>query len=158
MKQTPIFFCRFQSPVELPAGADTKLLPEVWKIFSQSPLTDDELDSLFEFRNDTKVADWLAYPHYRVQQTRTLGKFRSVRRDIFNISLVLYCSITSTDPCFHRLHDGLCHANAVEWAASAMEMAVLGGTNCALATLNHLNKFHIPSGDQLGSGELREEL
>ena len=51
-------------------------LPLVWKIFSQTPLTDDDMDQLFESRRETKVVDWLAYPHYKVQQRDTLGKFK----------------------------------------------------------------------------------
>lgn len=89
------------------AETDVEDLPRVWKIFSKTPLTDEDLDAIFQSRQETKVVDWLAYPHYRVQQQSTLGSF--------------------------KLHEGLYHVNAVEWAASAMEMSVIGGRNCANA-------------------------
>ncbi len=45
-----------------------------------------------------------------------------------------------------RLHDGLYYANAVEWAASAMEMAVIGGRNCANAAFAHWARLRGPGG------------
>ena len=39
-----------------------------------------------------------------------------------------------------RLHDGLCHLNAIEWAASAMEMSAIGARNCANAVREHWRK------------------
>ena len=65
-----------QSPVEVPEGTDPSDLPEVWKVFSQTPLTEEDLDSMFEHRQETRVIDWLAYPHYRVQQRESLGTFK----------------------------------------------------------------------------------
>ena len=52
---TPVDFTQDMSPD----------LPEVWKIFSQKPLTQKDLDDIFEHREETVVADWLAYPQYR---------------------------------------------------------------------------------------------
>ncbi len=80
-------------------------LPNVWKVFSQEPLTDQELDQIFLSRTETVICDWLAYPHYVPKQRSTLSKF--------------------------LLHDNLYAINAIEWAASAMEMSVLGAKNVA---------------------------
>ncbi|XP_046394831.1 prenylcysteine oxidase-like [Ischnura elegans] len=84
----------------LPKSDDQK----VWKVFSQKPLEDDDLKDLFSKIDETKVVDWLAYPHYNSYQK--LGSF--------------------------ILHDKLYHVNAIEWAASAMEMSVIGAKNVAL--------------------------
>ena len=48
--------------------------PNVWKVFSQTPLSQQEIDSIFLNIIETKmaenvyVADWLAYPEYMVGQ------------------------------------------------------------------------------------------
>ncbi len=47
-----------------------------------------------------------------------------------------------------RLHHGLYYANAVEWAASAMEMAVIGARNCANAAHAHWARLHGPGGSR----------
>ncbi|KAG1700041.1 Prenylcysteine oxidase [Nymphon striatum] len=81
----------------------------VYKIFSQKPLTEAELDYLFLERSETKVVDWLAYPDYEIPQP--LGKF--------------------------VLHEpGLYYTNAIEKAASAMEMSAISGRNAALLAYN----------------------
>lgn len=76
----------------------------VWKIFSKRPLTESELDDLFSQRSQCTVVDWLAYPQYN-----DLG-------------------VTSK----FILNPGLYYINAIEWAASAMEMSVIGAKNVAL--------------------------
>lgn len=76
----------------------------VWKIFSQRPLEEDELKSLFNQYDVIKVEDWLAYPEYK--HLKLSGDF--------------------------VLHDRLYYVNAIEWAASAMEMSVIGAKNVAL--------------------------
>ena len=55
------------------------------------------------------MLSWLAYPHYSTNQT--LGEFELV--------------------------PGLYHLNAIEWAASAMEMSVIGAKNVALLAYKH---------------------
>lgn len=76
----------------------------VWKVFSKRPLTESELDDLFYERGQCAVVDWLAYPQYN-----DLG-------------------ITSKFILNPRLY----YINAIEWAASAMEMSVIGAKNVAL--------------------------
>lgn len=84
---------------------------DVFKIFSSEPLTQDQLSVLFDRIDDVHVVDWNAYPHYYLLHDR--------------------------NPVL-RLRDGLIYVNAIEWAASAMEMSLIGGRNAALLTHNFL--------------------
>lgn len=77
---------------------------DVWKVFSQRPLTKVELNDLFLQQKNVYIVDWLAYPHYHSEQ----------RTDEF------------------VLHKHLFYINAIEWAASAMEMSVVGAKNVGL--------------------------
>lgn len=77
---------------------------DVWKVFSQKPLTKLQLNTLFLEQKNVKVIDWLAYPHYQTER----------RSDEF------------------ILHENLFYINAIEWAASAMEMSVIGAKNVGL--------------------------
>lgn len=81
----------------------------VWKIFSQHPLSNNQIDHLFENVSDVKVVEWLAYPHYKVP---------------------------TESQSFH-IADRLYHINAIEWAASAMEMSCIGAKNVALLIKKH---------------------
>ncbi|XP_060835997.1 prenylcysteine oxidase 1-like isoform X1 [Rhopalosiphum padi] len=81
----------------------------VWKIFSQQPLSNNQIDYLFENVSDVKVVDWLAYPHY---------------------------SVPTESQSFH-IADRLYHINAIEWTASAMEMSCIGAKNVALLIKKH---------------------
>lgn len=90
-------------PVDLTLKDKTS---DVWKVFSPVPLSDNELTLLFTKynKNSVKVNDWLAYPHYaRLPET-----------DLF------------------RIHRNFYYLNAIEWAASAMEMSVIAARNVAL--------------------------
>ena len=42
--------------------------PNVWKVFSQNLLSDEELKSIFTEIKEMTVRDWLAYPHYHVPE------------------------------------------------------------------------------------------
>ncbi|XP_050441089.1 prenylcysteine oxidase 1-like [Adelges cooleyi] len=75
-----------------------------WKVFSREPLTSYQLNELFESISEVKSFDWLAYPHYEIPSK-------------------------SLD---FQLSDRLYHINAIEWAASAMEMSCVGAKNVAL--------------------------
>lgn len=83
----------------------------VWKIFSRTPLTDEQKQWLFHNHTECNEVQWLAYPHYTVPQ-----KFLSFVLD-----------------------HGVFYANAIEWAASAMEMSCLAAKNVALLTERYLN-------------------
>lgn len=85
----------------------------VWKVFSLMPLKQYELNMLFLEQYETQVFDWLAYPHYAVYNT------------------------DSTNDTF-ILHEDLFYVNAVEWAASCMEMSVISGKNAAILAYKSL--------------------
>jgi len=61
---------------------------------------------------EKKEIAWKAYPHYST-----------------NINLDNF-----------KLHDALYHVNAIEWAASAMEMSAIAGRNVAILAYNDLQK------------------
>ncbi|XP_071555111.1 prenylcysteine oxidase 1 [Temnothorax nylanderi] len=85
----------------------------VWKIFSRTPVETRLLDVMFSHVTENKQIGWKAYPHYSTNMK--LGNF--------------------------KLHDALYHVNAIEWAASAMEMSAIAGRNVAiLANKDFLQK------------------
>jgi len=118
--------------VAIPEGKKASDCPTVWKIFSQTPLTEEELDHLFTSRQETKVADWLAYPQYEANQRATLGEF--------------------------KLHSGLYYTSAVEFAFSAMETAVLAGRNVANAVRKEFLLDDFFEKQVEASLEMRDEL
>lgn len=83
-----------------------------YKVFTKKPLTDDQLAKLFSKIHEVKVVDWKAYPHYT--EHAPLPSF--------------------------ELAPGLYNVNAIEMAASAIEMSCIGGRNAALLVYHHLNK------------------
>ncbi|XP_068190851.1 prenylcysteine oxidase 1 [Antennarius striatus] len=94
-------------PVHIPKGykRPPASQPKVWKVFSQQPLSQEQLQEMFlswDFVSETR---WLAYPSYRLPPRKT--------------------------PPF-ILHNRLYYLNAVEWAASAMEMSTIAARNVAL--------------------------
>ena len=82
----------------------------VWKVFSPQPLTDAQCQSMFSLIEDKAVVDWLAYPQYHPPEAI---------------------------PSF-VLDDGVFYVNAIEKAASAMEMSAIGGKNAALLAREYL--------------------
>ncbi|XP_076876450.1 prenylcysteine oxidase 1 [Brachyhypopomus gauderio] len=78
---------------------------KVWKVFSPEPLTESQLSEMFVSREQVWERRWLAYPVYRTPQRQA--------------------------PPF-ILHDRLFYLNAIEWAASAMEMSAIAARNAAL--------------------------
>ena len=76
----------------------------VYKAFSNKVLNIDQLKELVPEISDLRVVEWNAYPHYAS-----------------SIEL----------PSF-TLHEQMYHINAIEMAASAMEMSVVGAKNVAL--------------------------
>ena len=90
-------------------GKPTESL-EIYKVFSQVPLTEGQLQELFESYDKVKIVDWSgAYPHYS--------------------------STTCPMPPF-QLFTQLYYVNGIEMAASAMEMSAIGGRNAALLAYN----------------------
>lgn len=78
---------------------------KVWKVFSPKPLTQEQLQEMFISYDLVSETPWLAYPTYRPPHRKT--------------------------PPF-VLHNRLYYLNAVEWAASAMEMSAISARNVAL--------------------------
>jgi len=102
------------SPVE---GKTNDSRVQVWKLFSPKPLSRSDLDLLFvEYDYESmQVNDWHAYPHYKDPRLN----------DSFFI------------------HDNVFYLNAIEWAASAMEMSAIGAKNVALLAYNSFTKASV---------------
>ncbi|KAI4809923.1 hypothetical protein KUCAC02_018778, partial [Chaenocephalus aceratus] len=94
-------------PVQIPEGyiRPPASVANVWKVFSPQPLTQEQLQDMFITWDSSSETRWLAYPIYRPPQRKT--------------------------PPF-ILHNQLYYLNAVEWAASAMEMSAISARNVAL--------------------------
>ena len=91
-------------PVDTTAEeAETKDI-YVYKVFASDILSKEQLDALFLEYSEVKNCDWLAYPYY---------------------------GTTDTIPPF-ELYPGVYYVNGIEWAASAVEMSVIGSRNVAL--------------------------
>ncbi|XP_063957116.1 prenylcysteine oxidase 1-like [Lytechinus pictus] len=101
---------------------------QVYKIFSTGVLNDTQMDSLFESYSEATHHDWLAYPYYHER---------------------------NTFPGF-VLSEGLFYPNAIEWAASAMEMAVIGSRNSAILAYHYWHG-ESPKG-KVGTSRIRQEL
>lgn len=95
-------------PVDVDDGIEGTL--PVWKVFSNELLSKEELNYLFSEINETHVINWKAYPEY--DGSISSGNF--------------------------TLYPGLFHVNVIEFAASAMEMGVIGAKNVALLVASHL--------------------
>lgn len=91
---------------------DHPVAPDVYKIFSPNPLTPQQLATLFDKIQDVHVIPWDAYPQYY--------------------------QIQAQNPKF-ELRKGLYYINAIEWAASAMEMSLISAKNAALLTNQFLS-------------------
>ena len=108
-------------------GKEPQVSGNVWKVFSREPLTDVQKQKLFPEATDTKEVIWLAYPHYTPPEK--------------------YLPFV--------LDEGVFYVNAIEWAASAMEMSSLSAKNAALLTARYLNKTKPSSGER---SDVRSEL
>ena len=99
-----------QQPVDFTLSDKTEA-KTVWKVFSQDRLTEAQISELFTERTEVKVVNWQAYPHYTSQDTET-----------------------KLPPL--KLYANFYYSSAIEWAASAVEVAVIGGRNSALLAIN----------------------
>lgn len=100
-----------QQPVQDRNSTPIKEKP-VRKVFSRQPLTSEQLEELFSTRNITKSIAWLAYPDLKPAKHFT--------------SFIL--------------DDGVFYVNAIEHAASAMEMSCVGAKNAVLLAYNYYHK------------------
>lgn len=94
-------------PVIIPQGYKRPPASQtkVWKVFSPQSLSQEQLRDMFLSWDSVSETKWLAYPSYRPPHRKT--------------------------PPF-ILHNRLYYLNAVEWAASAMEMSAIAARNVAL--------------------------
>ena len=84
----------------------------VWKVFAPEPLTEEQKKNMFSEIQGEATFDWLAYPEYNPPE-----QF----------------------PPF-ILDDGVFYINAIEKAASALEMSAIGAKNVALLAREYLLK------------------
>ncbi|XP_043278149.1 prenylcysteine oxidase-like [Venturia canescens] len=88
----------------------------VWKIFSREPLEQSFINEMFTNIENKNIINWKAYPKYERNNPRLDFK----------------------------LYESLYHVNAIEWAASAMEMSAIGGRNVAILAYNEYMRSHLP--------------
>ncbi|XP_057319101.1 prenylcysteine oxidase 1-like [Microplitis mediator] len=84
----------------------------VWRIYSRNSVEKNVIDKMFHQVQQIKEVKWKAYPKYSTIQSNNNFK----------------------------LYNSLYHVNAIEWAASAMEMSAIGGRNVALLVYNDYKK------------------
>ena len=123
LEGAPFAFCSvgLEIPSEIPQDKVkdyTKPVTEdpirVWKVFVTEPMTEEQKEAMFSEISDRATFDWLAYPEYKPPE-----EF----------------------PPF-ILDDGVFYINAIEKAASAMEMSAIGAKNAALLAREYLLKLH----------------
>ena len=121
MEDSPIRYCSIGSQVPSEVTQEnvkdfTKPITDkplrVWKVFAPEPLTDEQKTAMFSEVKDQATFDWLAYPEYNPPE-----EF----------------------PPF-ILDDGVFYINAIEKAASALEMSAIGAKNAALLAQEYLLK------------------
>ena len=100
---------------------------QVWRVASMEPLSKECREKMFSQSQDPKQIIWLAYPHYTPPE-----KFLPFLLD-----------------------EGIFYVNAIERAASAMEMSALSGRNAAMLTGRFLKKGNLSSPKK---GEGHDEL
>ena len=111
-----------------PVEAGTPKVP-VYKAFSNKVLNIEQLKELVPEISDLRVVEWMAYPQY-------------------GSSIEL--------PSF-TLHEQMYHINAIEMAASAMEMSVVGAKNVALLAYYRYNGLYDKIDEILSKAEGHEK-
>lgn len=94
----------YNSLSELSPVTDTPSKQHVYKVFANNKLNQEQLDLLFSYRKSLEIIEWNAYPEYSAEDTEFTQ---------FVIGPQLY------------------YVNAIEMAASAMEMSAISGYNVA---------------------------
>lgn len=110
-----------QRPVDADVVAMESSKPQnrTYKVFSGSPLSKTLLDKLFDHIIESKSVEWQAYPHYAGVVPEVANRVK----------------VAAFEPA-----DGVYHINVIEWAASAMEMSVIGAKNVALLAYDRLKR------------------
>ena len=106
------------TPVDFDPQLDEDLGP-VYRLFSHSPLSQETITAMFSSVLSVVEEDWLAYPLYS----------------------------TKDDFSSFQPSPGLFYINRIEWAASAMEMSVIGAKNVVNLVKMYLNKSVDPLDD-----------
>lgn len=108
----PTFFCALDNicPVNISTNFRRKQPQEaaVWRVQSPKPLLRSQLKTLFRSYYSVQTAEWQAHPLHGSRTT--LPRF--------------------------ALHDQLFHLNALEWAASSVEVMAVAAKNVALLAYN----------------------
>ena len=122
--ELPFWSVELMTPVDYDPEPDQELVP-VYRLFSHSPLSRDTISAVFSSVLSVREEDWLAYPLYST-------------RDDFS----------SFQPS-----PGLFYINRIEWAASAMEMSVIGAKNVVNLVKLYFNNsredYHQPARSEL---------
>ena len=116
--QVPFWSVELMTPVDFDPQLDEDLGP-VYRLFSHSPLSQDTIRAVFSSVQSLVEEDWLAYPTYSTQD----------------------------DFSTFQPSPGLFYINRIEWAASAMEMSVIGAKNVVNLVKMYLNKSVDPLDD-----------
>ena len=133
--------------------------PNVWKVFSQVPLSKTELKEIFVEINEVQmldkvyVADWLAYPEYAVHQKEAKSAFFRYIWILTYFKQMKICLSASHIIILYpfRLHRHLYYTNGIEWSASAMEMSVIAAKNIGNMAYKDWRGHFLESNDIGGS-------
>ncbi|KAB7494584.1 Prenylcysteine oxidase [Armadillidium nasatum] len=98
---------------QVSVSKDCNSTHKIYKVFSPDTLTNDQLSHLFNKIVKVEEKQWLAYPHY--SEDKFNGQFELV--------------------------PGLYYNNAIEQAASAMEMSAISAKNSALLVEKYIKKI-----------------
>ncbi|XP_011501304.1 PREDICTED: prenylcysteine oxidase-like [Ceratosolen solmsi marchali] len=103
---------------------------QVWKVFSRQKLNSTIINKMFSKVHKVKEIKWKAYPQYS----------SAMRFDKFKVDDFMY------------------YVNAIEWAASAMEMSAISGRNAAILAFTDYKRYlsdrKLTTEDQTHSSEL----
>ena len=116
--EVPYWSVELMTPVDYDPELDQELVP-VYRLFSHTPLSRDTIKAVFSSVLSVVEEDWLAYPIYSTQD----------------------------DFSTFQPRPGLFYINRIEWAASAMEMSVIGAKNVVNLVKLYLNNSVQPLGD-----------
>ena len=111
-----------------PVDGGTPELP-VYRVFSNKVESTDKLKELVPEISDLRVVEWMAYPEYK----------------------------SSVELPSFTLHDQLYHINAIEMAASAMEMSIVGAKNVAMLAYYRYNGQYDKIDEVLSSSDGQEK-
>lgn len=108
IKENPLFKALIRVyPVDI--DEEQNKSTRFWKIMSERPLTEEELDALFTERKSLTSSSWLGSPHYSPPDMLSTFIF----------------------------HPGFFYTSGIDWVASTIEMSAIAGKNVALLAYYH---------------------